>query len=87
MPQEPLHGQPVRQVNRVQEERGGDCTASVQGRKAQTHGPVRDKVRSQPGRKDHQEYRNSKGSEQPKARRAGAKLPKSNAGCLRSRQS
>ena len=37
-------------------------TASVQSRKAQTYVPVRDKVRSQPGREDHQAYRNSKGS-------------------------
>ena len=36
-------------------------TASVQSRKAQTYVPVRDKVRSQPGREDHQAYRNSKG--------------------------
>ena len=94
MLQELLHGQPVRHVNRVLEEREGDCTstqpqgtASVQGRKAQTYGPVRDKERSQPGRKDHQAYRNSKGSKQPKARKTGAKPPKSNAGCLRIRLS
>ena len=37
-------------------------TASVQSRKAQTYVPVRDKLRSQPGREDHQAYRNSKGS-------------------------
>ena len=29
-------------------------TASVQSRKAQTYIPVRDKLRSQPGREDHQ---------------------------------
>ena len=46
MPQELLHGQPVRHVNRVLEEREGDCmstqpkgTASVQGRKAQNIWP------------------------------------------------
>ena len=37
-------------------------TASAQCRKAQTYVPVRDKLRSQPGREDHQAYRNSKGS-------------------------
>ena len=36
-------------------------TASVQSRKAQTYVPVREKVRSQPGREDHQAYRKSKG--------------------------
>ena len=44
---------------------------SVQSRKAQTYVPARDKLRSQPGRKDHQAYRNSKGSKQPKARKTG----------------
>ena len=55
--------------DRVLEVRGGDVTstqphgtASVQSRKAQTYFPVRDKLRSQPERKDHQAYRNSKGS-------------------------
>ena len=55
--------------DRVLEVRGGDGTStqpqgtkSVQSRKAQTYVPVRDKLRSQPGRKDHQAYRNSKGS-------------------------
>ena len=55
--------------DRVLEVRGGDGTstqpqgtASVQSRKAQTYVPMRDKLRSQPGRKDHQAYRNSKGS-------------------------
>ena len=38
-------------------------TANVQGRKAQTDVPVREKLRSQPGREDHQAYRYSKGSE------------------------
>ena len=37
-------------------------TANVQGRKAQTDVPVREKLRSQPGREDHQAYRYSKGS-------------------------
>ena len=37
-------------------------TASAQCRKAQTYVPVRDKLRSQLGREDHQAYRNSKGS-------------------------
>ena len=37
-------------------------TASAQCRKAQTYVPVRDKERSQPGRENHQAYRNSKGS-------------------------
>ena len=46
-------------------------TASIKSRKAQTYIPVRDKLRSQPGRKDHQAYRNSKGSKQPKARKTG----------------
>ena len=46
-------------------------TASAQGRKAQTYDPLRDKVRSQPRRKDHQAYRNSKGSQQLKARKTG----------------
>ena len=39
-------------------------TANVQGRKAQTDDPVRE-LRSQPGRKDHQAHRNSKGSNPP----------------------
>ena len=38
-------------------------SANVQGRKAQTDVPVREKLRSQPGREDHQAYRYSKGSE------------------------
>ena len=49
--------------------RGGDGkstqphgTASVQGRKAQTYIPMREKEMSQPGREDHQAHRNSKGS-------------------------
>ena len=37
-------------------------TAIAQCRKAQTYDPVRDKLRSQPGREDHQAYRYSKGS-------------------------
>ena len=37
-------------------------TANVQCRKAQTDVPVREKVRSQPGRENHQAYRYSKGS-------------------------
>ena len=37
-------------------------TAIAQCRKAQTYNPVRDKLRSQPGREDHQAYRYSKGS-------------------------
>ena len=37
-------------------------TAIVQCRKAQTYVPVRDKLRSQPGREGHQAYRYSKGS-------------------------
>ena len=40
-------------------------TANVQGRKAQTDVPVREKLRSQPGREDHQAHRNSKGSNPP----------------------
>ena len=55
--------------DRVLEVRGGDGTstqphgtASIQSRKAQTYVPVREKLRSQPGRKDHQAYSNSKGS-------------------------
>ena len=57
--------------------RGGDgtstpsSTTSAQGRKAQTYDPLRDKVRSEPGQKDHQAYRNSKGSQQLKARKTG----------------
>ena len=37
-------------------------TSSVHSRKVQTYVPVRDKLRSQPGRKDHQAHRNCKGS-------------------------
>ena len=37
-------------------------TESVQCRKAQTYVPVRDNLRSQPGREDHQAYCYSKGS-------------------------
>ena len=40
-------------------------TANVQGRKAQTDIPVSEKLRSQPGREDHQAHRNSKGSNPP----------------------
>ena len=37
-------------------------TSSVHSRKAQTYVPVRDNLRSQPGRKNHQAHRNCKGS-------------------------
>ena len=37
-------------------------TANVSCRKAQTEVPVREKLRSQPGREDHQAYHYSKGS-------------------------
>ena len=37
-------------------------TSSVHGRKVLTYVRVREKLRSQPGLKDHQAYRNSKGS-------------------------
>ena len=37
-------------------------TASVHRRKGLTYVPVRDKLRSQPGRKDHEAHRNCKGS-------------------------
>ena len=40
-------------------------TANVQGRKAQTDVPVREKLRSQPRREDHQAHRISKGSNPP----------------------
>ena len=69
MPQEQAVLTTSQAGNRVLEVRGGDGTstqpqgtASVQRRKAQTYAPVRDKLRSQPGHKDHQVYRNSKGS-------------------------
>ena len=40
-------------------------------RKVLTYVRVREKLRSQPGLKDHQAHRNSKGSEQPQARKTG----------------
>ena len=39
------------------------------------------KLMHQPRHKDHPAYRKSKGQWQPKARKTGAKPPKSNAGC------
>ena len=71
--------------------RGGDGTstqpqgtARVQSRKAPTYVPVRDKLRSQPGRKDHQAYRNSKGKSNLKRGRQGQRFSVSIAGCYRS---
>ena len=56
---------PSSRQSRGSERRGryvnpASSTANVQGRKAQTDVPVREKVRSQPGREDHQAHRNSK---------------------------
>ena len=49
-------------ARRGQDVNPASSTTIDQCRKAQTYDPVRDKVRSQPGREDHQAYRYSKGS-------------------------
>ena len=94
MLQELLHWQPVRHVNRVLEVRGGDgtstqpqSTANAQGRKAQTYDPVRDKVRSQPGRKTTKRTTIARGHSNRKRRRQGYRHTKSTAGCIRIRLS
>ena len=78
MLQELLHWQPVRHVNRVLEVRGGDdtstqpqSTAIAQGRKAQTYDLVRDKVRSQPGRKTTKRTAIARGHSNQKRGRQG----------------
>ena len=93
MLQELLHGQPVRHVNRVLEEQGGDCTstqpqgtASVQGRKAQTYGPVRDKERANQDVKTTKRTAIARGQSNPKRGRQGQShlsptLDASGAGC------
>ena len=72
--------------DRVLEVREGDpestqslVISSVHGRKVQTYVRVREKLRSQPGRKDHQAHRNSKGSEQ--ARKTGPPPDAPGSGC------
>ena len=62
-------------------------TASVQSSKAQTYVPVRDKLRSQPGRKDHKRTAIARGHSNLKRGRQGQShlslsLDASGAGCL-----
>ena len=90
MLQELLHWQSVRHVNRVPEVRGGDgtstqpqSTAIAQGRKAQTYDPVRDNVRSQPGRKTTKRTAMARGHSNRKRGRQGHRHTKSITGCIR----
>ena len=71
--------------------RGGDRTstqpqgtARVQSRKAPTYVPVRDKVRSQPGRKTTKRTAIARGHNNPKRGRQGQRHTVSIAGCYRS---
>ena len=78
----------------VLEVRGGDgtstqpqSTAITQGRKAQTYDPVRDTVRSQPGRKTTKHTAIARGHSNRKRGRQGYRHTKSIAGCIRIRLS
>ena len=55
----------------TQEQSCKTVRSCVKVRRAITYIRMRDKLRDQPGLKDRQAYRNSKGSKQPKARQTG----------------